>query len=239
VTAAPGQGPLHRQPLAEEVTARLRESIVTGRWPLGGRIPPEPELVASLGVSRGTLREAVKALAHAGMLEVRRGDGTYVRATSEISGTARRAYREYDDEDVLQVRFALDTQAARLAAQAARESSPNDDGAVAALREMLARRRQAWAEQDLEGWIAADWDFHQAVAAASGNPLLHELYSSFGDVFHGAKMAQRLRDGFDGCLRAGHEDLADAIAAGDADAAAQTVIANLQYCVEWMPPRKP
>ena len=104
---------------------------------------------------------------------------------------------------------------------------------------MLARRRQAWEEQDLEGWIAADWDFHQAVAAASGNPLLHELYSSFGDVFHGAKMAQRLRDGFDGCLRAGHEDLADAIAAGDPEAAAQTVIANLQYCLEWMPPRKP
>jgi DNA-binding FadR family transcriptional regulator len=237
MSAAPGQGPLHRPPLAEEVTARLRESIVTGRWPLGGRIPPEPELVASLGVSRGTLREAVKALAHAGMLEVRRGDGTYVRATSEISGTARRFYREYDDEDVLQVRFALDTQAARLAAQAAQEAPAADDGAVTALRGMLARRREAWAEQDLEGWIAADWDFHQAVAAASGNPLLHELYSSFGDVFHGAKMAQRLRDGFDGCLRAGHEDLADAIAAGDADAAAQTVIANLQYCLEWMPQR--
>jgi DNA-binding FadR family transcriptional regulator len=192
--------------------------------------------MASLGVSRGTLREAVKALAHAGMLEVRRGDGTYVRATSEISGTARRAYREYDDEDVLQVRFALDTQAARLAAQAMQEEA--DDVAVAALRDMLARRREAWAEQDLEGWIAADWDFHQAVAAASGNPLLHELYSSFGDVFHGAKMAQRLRDGFDGCLRAGHEDLADAIAAGDADAAAQTVIANLQYCLKWMPQRQ-
>ena len=238
MTAVPGQGPLHRPPLAEEVTARLRESIVAGRWPLGGRIPPEPELVASLGVSRGTLREAVKALAHAGMLEVRRGDGTYVRATSEISGTARRAYREYDDEDVLQVRFALDTQAARLAAQA-QEASAKDDGAVAALREMLARRRQAWEEQDLEGWIAADWDFHQAVAAASGNPLLHELYSSFGDVFHGTKMAQRLRDGFDGRPRAGHEDLADAIEAGDADAAAQTVIANLRYCLEWMPPRKP
>ncbi|MEV7649626.1 FCD domain-containing protein [Arthrobacter sp. NPDC089319] len=237
MTAAPGHGPLHRPPLAEEVTARLRESVVSGRWPLGGRIPPEPELVASLGVSRGTLREAVKALAHAGMLEVRRGDGTYVRATSEISGTARRFYRDYADEDVLQVRFALDTQAARLAAQAMQEAPAAGDGAVSALREMLARRRQAWAEQDLEGWIAADWDFHQAVAAASGNPLLHELYSSFGDVFHGAKMAQRLRDGFDGCLRAGHEDLADAIAAGDADAAAQTVIANLQYCLEWMPQR--
>ena len=231
-------GPLQRPPLAEEVTSRLRESIAAGRWQLGARIPSEPELMASLGVSRGTLREAVKALAHAGMLEVRRGDGTYVRATSEISGTARRAYREYDDEDVLQVRFALDTQAARLAAQSAR-SAPSEPaftgGAVEALREMLARRRQAWAEQDLEGWIAADWDFHLAVAEASGNQLLHELYGSFGDVFHGTKVAQRLRDGFDGCLRAGHEDLADAIAAGDEEAAVRTVTANLRYCLKWMP----
>ncbi|GLB68956.1 FadR/GntR family transcriptional regulator [Arthrobacter mangrovi] len=225
-------GPLARLPLAEEVTARLREAIASGEWPLQQRIPSEPELMERLGVSRGTLREAIKALAHAGMLEVRRGDGTYVRATSEISGTARRAYRAYDDEDVLQVRFALDTQAARLAAQAA------DDGAVAALRDMLARRRRAWDRQDLAEWIAADWDFHEAVAAASGNPLLHELYSSFGDVFHGTKMAQRLRDGFDGCLRAGHEDLADAIAVGDADAAAATVNANLGYCLQWMPPRQ-
>ncbi|EMY33918.1 GntR family transcriptional regulator [Arthrobacter crystallopoietes BAB-32] len=225
-------GPLSRAPLAEEVTVRLRESIVSGEWPLQQRIPSEPELMERLGVSRGTLREAIKALAHAGMLEVRRGDGTYVRATSEISGTARRAYREYDDEDVLQVRFALDTQAARLAARLA------DDGAVAALREMLARRRRAWEDGDLAAWIAADWDFHQAVAAASGNPLLHELYSSFGDVFHGTKMAQRLRDGFDGCLPAGHEDLADAIAAGDEDAAAATVNVNLAYCLQWMPPRQ-
>ncbi|MFD1214832.1 FadR/GntR family transcriptional regulator [Arthrobacter sp. GCM10027362] len=223
---------VHRPPLAEEVTARLREAIVSGRWPLQQRIPSEPELMEQLGVSRGTLREGIKALAHAGMLEVRRGDGTYVRATSEISGTARKAYREYADEDVLQVRFALDTQAARLATRL------RDDGAIVALRALLARRRRAWAGQDLEEWIAADWDFHLRVAEASGNPLLHEIYASFGDVFHGAKMAQRLREGFDGCLAEGHEALADAIEAGDEDAAVRTVYANLDYCMEWMPRRQ-
>ncbi|NKX54224.1 FadR/GntR family transcriptional regulator [Arthrobacter mobilis] len=224
-------GTVNRPPLAEEVTSRLREAIVSGKWPLQQRIPPEPELMEQLGVSRGTLREGIKALAHSGMLEVRRGDGTYVRATSEISGTARKAYREFADEDVLQVRFALDTQAARLATRLA------GDDDVAALRALLARRRQAWAGQDLEQWIAADWEFHLQVAAASGNPLLHELYASFGDVFHGAKMAQRLRDGFDGCLADGHEALVDAIEAGDEDAAVRTVNANLTYCMEWMPRR--
>ncbi|HEY1155526.1 MAG TPA: GntR family transcriptional regulator, partial [Arthrobacter sp.] len=65
--------PSARPPLAAEVTAKLREMVHSGEWPLNQRIPPEPELMARLGVSRGTLREAVKALAHGGMLEVRRG----------------------------------------------------------------------------------------------------------------------------------------------------------------------
>lgn len=220
--------PARRLPLAQEVTEELRQEIASGRWPVGTRIPPEPQLIGRLGVSRGTLREAVKALAHAGLLEVRRGDGTYVRSTSEMAGTARRAYREYGEEKVFEVRFALDAQAARLAARAA------DDDDLAALRALLARRRAAWAAGDAEGWIAADWEFHLKVAEASGNPLLHELYGTFGDVFHGVKMKQRLRDGFDACREAGHEDLVRAIAARDEETAAATVLDNLRYCTTWM-----
>lgn len=225
--SAPGPRP----PLAVEVVARLRESVASGRWAVGEKIPPETELVAELGVSRGTLREAVKALAHAGLFEVLRGDGTYVRATSEISGTAQRVYREHADEDVLQVRFALDTQAARLAAASATQ------GIVAELRDLLVRRRDSWTAGDYEAWSAADWAFHLRVAEASGNALLHELYDSFGDVFHGTKMVQRLEAGFDGALATGHEELLEAIEAGDGDAAVATVIANLDYCMGWMPGR--
>ena len=220
-----------RLPLADEVVARLRDAVASGRWAVGAKIPSEPELIAEFGVSRGTLREAVKALAHAGLFEVLRGDGTYVRATSEISGTAQRVFREHTDEDVLQVRFALDTQAARLAASAA------DAAVIGILRALLVRRRESWESGDYEAWSSADWEFHLRVAEASGNPLLHELYESFGDVFHGTKMVQRLEAGFDGCLATGHEELLEAIEAGDGDAAVRTVIANLDYCMGWMPGR--
>lgn len=108
-----------RPPLADEVVDKLQDAIAQGRWKVGDRFPSEPELIAEMGVSHGTLRETIKALARTGIFEVRRGDGTYVRATSEISGTAQRVYREHADQDVLQVRFALDTQSSRLAAQAA------------------------------------------------------------------------------------------------------------------------
>lgn len=218
-----------RPPLADEVAARLSDAVTQGHWAVGDRIPAEPELIAELGVSRGTLRESIKALARTGMFEVRRGDGTYVRATSEISGTAQRVYREHSDQDVLQVRFALDTQAARLAAKS------SDAQVIQRLRTLLRQRSDAWQEQDYLAWSKADWQFHLEVARASGIPLLHEIYESFGEVFHSTKMVQRLTEGFDGCLHEGHESLLDAIESADDEAAARTVIANLDYCMTWMP----
>jgi DNA-binding FadR family transcriptional regulator len=211
----------HRQPLADEVTAKLRQMIHSGEWQLQQRIPSETELMAGLGVSRGTLREAIKALAHSGMLEVRRGDGTYVRATSEMSGAARRMYQDHTEEHILEVRLGLDTQAARLAAR----NATADD--VSALRAVLATRELAWQAADFEGWARADWQFHARVAQASGNPLLHELYVSFGDVFHRELLKQQRSGRLNGLTHTGHGELVDAIEAGDPDAAVDSVSRNL------------
>ncbi|NUT69664.1 FadR/GntR family transcriptional regulator [Pseudarthrobacter sp. C4D7] len=220
--------PSTRQPLAAEVTSKLRDMVHSGEWPLDQRIPSEPELMARLGVSRGTLREAIKALAHGGMLEVRRGDGTYVRATSEMSGAARRMYQDHTEQHILEVRLGLDTQAARLAAR----NATDDD--VARLRELLAARDQAWNNGDVEAWADADWSFHEGIARASGNPLLHELYASFGTAFHQDLLKQQARPGFNGLPRDGHETLLDAITQRDGDAAVASVNRNLNSCAEWL-----
>jgi DNA-binding FadR family transcriptional regulator len=218
----------HRPPLAEEITAKLRALIHSGEWPLQQRIPAEPELMAALGVSRGTLREAIKALAHSGMLDVRRGDGTYVRATSEISGAAQRVYQDHSEEHILEVRVGLDTQAARLAARHATA------GDVAGMHELLAARRLAWLATDYSAWAQADWDFHLKVAKASGNPLLHELYVSFGAVFSADLLRQQRRGGFDGLPHEGHGELVEAIARRDEAAAVESVTRNLNSCAEWL-----
>jgi DNA-binding FadR family transcriptional regulator len=217
----------HRQPLADEVTAKLREMIHSGEWTLNQRIPSEPELMQGLGISRGTLREAIKALAHSGMLEVRRGDGTYVRATSEMSGAARRMYQDHSNEHILEVRLGLDTQAARLAAR----NATADD--VTALRALLTTREIAWNAGDVEGWARADWGFHERVSLASGNPLLHELYVSFGDVFHQDLLKQQRGGRLDGLNFEGHGALVDAIEAHDPSAAVASVNENLHSYSEW------
>ena len=218
----------HRPVLAEEITDKLRQMIHSGEWPLQQKIPAEPELMARLGVSRGTLREAVKALAHSGMLEVRRGDGTYMRATSEISGAAQRMYQDHTQEHILEVRVGLDTQAARLAARNATAEH------IAAMRALLDVRKDAWNAEDYAGWARADWDFHVLVAQASGNPLLHELYVSFGAVFHADLLRQQRRGGFNGLPDEGHGELVDAIEAHNEAAAVDSVNRNLNSCAEWL-----
>ena len=65
-------------PLTEAAIAKVREMIASGRLAPGARIPPEAELASQLGASRNTVREAVRALVTARVLDVRRGDGTYV-----------------------------------------------------------------------------------------------------------------------------------------------------------------
>jgi len=177
--------PLHnaaRTPLVDQVIAQLRDQISSGEWPVGSRIPTEPDLAAALGVGRNTLREAVRALAHLGLLESRQGAGTYVRADSELAGAVRRRLATAELRDATEVRRGLEVEAARLAARR------RTDTDLAALRAALAARDDAWARHDAELFVETDARFHHAVADCSHNPMLIELYADFGvplrDVLH-------------------------------------------------------
>src|SRR4051812_5498879 len=142
----------------------MRGAISSGEWPVGRRIPPEPELVQVLGVGRNTVREAVRALSHAGLLEVRQGDGTFVRATSEISGAVRRLCGT-ELREVLQVRRTLEVEGARLAA------THRTDDELRKLTTLLAERDAAMAAKDWERMIEHDAAFHGLLVQASHNTL--------------------------------------------------------------------
>lgn len=167
-----------RQSLVDQAIAGIRSLLETGEWPVGTRIPPEPALAAELGVSRNTVREAVRALAHAGLLEVRRGDGTYVRAASEVSAVLGRHLQAAALDHVLEVRHAVETQAAVLAAD---RRTGRD---LTTLEQALAGRAAALQEYDAQGFVDADVAFHVGVVAAAHNPLLVELYEGFVPHLH-------------------------------------------------------
>lgn len=203
-----------RAGLVDQVIEQLRTAVTQGEWPIGERIPTEAELGEQLGVGRNTIREAVRALAHTGILEVRQGDGTYVRATSEVSGAIRRLCGS-ELREVLQVRRTLEAEGARLAASSRTQEE------VAELWSLLARRETELRERRWEDFARTDAEFHTAVVRAGHNDLLTELHRGLTEVITASVAAtSSITPGVDHVPEIGHEGLAAAIADRDPDRAA-------------------
>ncbi|MFD5565296.1 FadR/GntR family transcriptional regulator [Kitasatospora griseola] len=203
-----------RTPLSDQVIAQLRAQITSGEWPVGSRIPTEAELVDQLGVARNTIREAVRALAHNGLVDIRQGSGTYVLATSELAGVMHRRFADADQSQVAELRATLETSAAGFAAtrRTARD--------LELLDAALARRDAAWHAGVPEDFIQADAAFHHAVVAAAHNDVLAAIYADLGEVL----LAHLRHDVGPDLLPhrwVSHSDILDAIRSGDAEKAAK------------------
>jgi DNA-binding FadR family transcriptional regulator len=192
-----------------QVIDQLRAQVATGAWPVGTRIPTEPELASSLGVGRNTVREAIRALVHAGVLESRQGSGTYVRAETELSGVVRRRVADATTRDVFEVRRALEVEAARLAAARRTEAD------IAALRAALDVCEKTWRSGDVAAFARADQEFHRLAIAASHNAVLVDLYAELGDAVQEGVAARAGESG----QHVDHTPIVAAIEAGDVDAA--------------------
>ncbi|WP_214415725.1 FadR/GntR family transcriptional regulator [Sphaerisporangium fuscum] len=217
-------GALRPSPLVEQATRHLREQITQGHWPVGTRLPGETTLAKTLGVGRSTVREALRALAGAGLLQARQGAGVFVIATEPAEDWPARL-RRAAVTDVYEVRMLLEVQAARLAA----ERHTTED--LTALRDALQARRAAAARGDDE-FVDADIALHSAVVAAAHNPVLTELFTEFVPALRGGLidlvglLGLRSADANPG--DDSHAALVEAVARGDADAAGRTIQAELE-----------
>ncbi|WP_298819962.1 FadR/GntR family transcriptional regulator [Chloroflexus sp.] len=163
---------LSRRRLTEQVIEYLRQEITNQTYPVGSRLPPEPQLMAQFGVGRSTVREAIRALAHEGLLEVRQGDGTYVRAIAAAEPLAARL-RQARVNDVHEVRRALELEVVALAAERRRDED------LVEIRHWLAARSTALANGDAGAALDADIELHCAIARATHNAMLSDLYRVF------------------------------------------------------------
>ncbi|HTD04336.1 FadR/GntR family transcriptional regulator [Undibacterium sp.] len=203
-----------RSSLVDAAAAAMTAEISGGNWPLGQRIPIEPKLAELLQVSRGTVREAVKMLATQGMLEVRQGSGTYVRAVADAAAGMLKAKRA-GIRDQFEVRYALEVQAARLAAVR------HDKKSLAHLQ-TLADARGSYDETDdaaRAAFIARDLDFHKGLIALSGNVALSEIYQFFSASVK-ETIASTLKNELPEPDQAAHQRIVDAVASGNPDHAA-------------------
>jgi GntR family transcriptional repressor for pyruvate dehydrogenase complex len=217
-TLAPGSlSPVQassRDSVSTEVARRLLEYLLAGGTKPGRRLPPERRLAEELGVGRTVVREALKSLTLLGLIEVRQGDGNYVRATESSLlpqaiewGLLLGAKRT---RDLVEARRLIEVSLAGLAAER------RDDAALADLR---ARIEQMAAASDADAFVAADVGFHLRIAEAARNETLLGVMTSMWSllqvwisrVMHAATdFAPSLKE---------HRAVLDAIEAADAAAA--------------------
>ncbi|MBB5874035.1 DNA-binding FadR family transcriptional regulator [Allocatelliglobosispora scoriae] len=211
-----------RRTLVPQVVEELRTQVCSGEWPVGSRIPTEPELVEALGVGRNTVREAVNALVHAGLLERRQGSGTYVMAIRELDGAVSRRLAEGEIDEAVEVRRAFEVEGARLAAG---RRTPGD---LELLDAALAAREAAWRKGRVAAFIEADVAFHVAVVAAAHNGMLSDLYASFGTALR-ASLAETIGGELTQDRYVDHSALVEAIRSGDSTRAAAAAGAFLEH----------
>jgi DNA-binding FadR family transcriptional regulator len=164
-----------RRSLVESAMELIRAQVEGGAWKVGERIPKEQELADMLQVGRNTVREAIRVLSHANVLEVRQGDGTYVRSNVDPAEVMRRISRS-SLRDHFELRAMLETEAARLAAIHRTKAD------IVLLRRLLKQRGEQHDHETREAFVEADLGLHSAIARISGNTALAELYRYFSSI---------------------------------------------------------
>ena len=219
--------------LSQEIAERIADDITSGRLAPGVRLPTEQEMVASMGVSRTVVREAVAALRANGLVIARQGAGVFV-----ASDTGRRPFRLTPENltpgsltslahvlNVMELRASVEAEAAGLAAERGSPVAHRRIGAALAKLEAAIDRGESAVDEDFA--------FHRAVAAATGNPQFSHFLEYLGH-FIIPRQSIRLTAHGDEAQRAylatiqrEHRSIYTAIQSGTADAAREAMRLHL------------
>lgn len=217
--------------VTDDAVEKLKEMIASGELKPGNRLPPEATLAAELGLSRSSLREAVKALSMMRILDVRRGDGTYVsELTADSLLEALTFIVEFHQDasvlELLEVRRILEPAAC---ARAAVEATPEQ---LAAIGEILTT---ATPDSTVDELVAADVEFHRAIAAASGNAVLASLIDSLSGPTQRARAWRGLtQEDALGRTLAEHHSIYEALLHRDPGMAASWATVHISGVEEWL-----
>jgi GntR family transcriptional regulator, transcriptional repressor for pyruvate dehydrogenase complex len=217
--------------LTDEAIVRIKEMIVSGQLRPGDRLPREPDLADQLGLSRSSLREAVRALSLVNILDVRQGDGTYVTSLDpdlllEALTFVVDFHRDDSVLEFLRVRRILEPAAASMAAE---RITPDEVQVIQGIIDSCLDdgTDEAFLEHDIES--------HRLVGAASGNAVLASLIESLSGPTNRARMWRgRTQAGARERTLAEHQQILDALAARDPGLAAATMIGHVAGVELWL-----
>jgi DNA-binding FadR family transcriptional regulator len=205
--------PVQSTKLVDDVVNQIQQKISTGTILPGDKLPPEPELMQLFNVGRSTIREAVRVLVHAGLLEKKQGFGTYLKSSPIIQEPLTHRLLRAELIEVFEARKMIELEIARLAAQR------HDDSDLLNMRQHLDARNSALQQNDSENYSKADVEFHMAVAIASKNAVIIDLYRTFTHILSDAMSKLNRNYSSHDPQSHYHEQVYEAIKNGDSDQA--------------------
>ena len=217
--------------LTDGAIDKIKEMILSGALGPGDRLPKEVDLAERLGLSRNSLREAVKALSLIRVLDVRQGDGTYVTSLDsnlllESLSFVVDFHRDDTVLEFLEVRRILEPAATALAAERMVA------GQVEALRRVLTGLGP---DPSIEALVANDLEFHRQIAAGSGNTALCSLIDGLSGPTTRARIWRGLtQEGAVQRTREQHQAIADAIGAHQPELARSWATVHIAGVEEWL-----
>jgi len=218
--------------LTDKAIGRIRDLVQSGELPPGAKLPPEQQLAAELGLSRNLMREAVKSLVVARVLEIRRGDGTYVTSLGPelLLGGIASAVELLSGDTLLElneVRRLFEPVATGLAA------TRICDADLAEVKGHLDAMREA--RDDVELLNKHDAAFHRAVVAATGNATLTTLLEGISGRTVRARVWRGLVDGnAASSTLAEHEAIYGALVDRDAVLAQAAALMHITTTERWL-----
>lgn len=217
--------------VTDEAIVKIKEMLLRGELRPGDRLPPEKELSDALGLSRNSLREAVKALELIRVLDVRRGDGTYVTSLEpslllEAMSFVIDIHQDHTILDLFEVRRLLEPAAASMATLKATRAD------LDRLTEML---DEVGPETSVEDLVAHDVTFHGLISDLSGNTYLSTLLESLSGRTLRARIWRGLTEehSVERTL-AEHRAIVDAMALGDTDLVRSWVTVHISGVESWL-----
>lgn len=180
-----GRTPLPRSSKSVPLTVMelITDKLLSGEYRPGDRLPTEMALAGALGVGRGSVREAVKMLSSLGLVEIRRGEGTFVVESPPPSMidplVLGLIFEERSSRELIELRILLETGAAQLVLGRMTEDDIRQlERANEALHEEASR-----AVPDPQRLVDLDWEFHNTLNDVSGNRLLSKIYRAVWILF--------------------------------------------------------
>jgi GntR family transcriptional regulator, transcriptional repressor for pyruvate dehydrogenase complex len=220
------------RPATEQAVGAIMNLLTSGALGPGDRLPTERDLALDLGVSRSTVREAIRGLEMMRVLQVRHGEGIFVTSLDaplllEAMGFAMQLMRDHEVLDLLELRAILEGAAAGLASARMTDEQR---------RTLSLRLEQLDAASTADELLEADIAFHASIAAGAGNVVLASLLDTFSARTYRARHLNAGL-GLDEALvrsRAAHRRIYEAVAARDPEAARASASAHVANVARWL-----